>query len=421
MINRKIFYRVFFISLIFFSVYSNGKENSWKFFFFKKTEKADLKDQKIKTQTDLKDQQQPLYSKKSVTKTLKTLLVEKKASVPFKVELVAENLGVPWGMVFLNKEELILTEREGQIKKIHIPTGKITSISGVPKVYAQGQGGLLDIALHPDFKKNRWVYFTYSLKKGRKQTTALARGQLKNNRIIKLKTLFKAQPFYSASRHFGSRLVFDDQGFLFMTVGDRTKKHLAQSVSNHFGKVLRLDDQGRPAKGNPFEKLKGARPEIWSFGHRNPQGLFIHPETKELWLQEHGPKGGDEINLIKKGANYGWPIITYGKSYAGFKIGEGTHRKGMEQPVKYWTPSIAPCGLLIYSGKRFPQWKGDFFSGSLVLTHLNQLKISNKKVLSEKRRLSSLGFRFRHVIEGPQGFIWAGVDQGLILKISDLK
>ena len=339
----------------------------------------------------------------------KIIWQESKGSVPFKVEVVAEGLGVPWGMVFLNKDELIWTERGGLIKKIYLPTGKITSITGGPKVYVGGQGGLLDIALHPEFKKNKWIYLTYSLRKKRKQSTALARGQLKENRITALTTLFVARPFYSGGLHFGSRLTFDSKGFLFMTVGDRGRKQEAQNLDSHLGKLLRFDDKGETPLDNPFGS------EIWSLGHRNPQGLFIHPETKQVWLQEHGPRGGDEINLIKKGANYGWPVITYGRSYIGLKIGEGTSKKGMQQPIKYWVPSIAPCGLLIYSGKKFSQWKGDFFSGSLVLTHLNQFKLSISK---EKRWFSSLGLRFRHVVEDPQGFIYASVDQGMILRVS---
>lgn len=360
-------------------------------------------------------------SKKTITqRTLKTLWTENKGPQPFKVEVIAEGLGIPWGMLFLDKENLLLTEREGFIKRIHTPTGNIVQITGAPTVYAKGQGGLLDVALHPEFKKTGWIYLTYSIEKEGKQSTALARGIFKGDKIIGLKVLFTAKPFQSSSIHFGSRMLFNDEGFLFMTIGDRGKKNEAQNLNSHLGKLLRLDDKGKAVSDNPFIKTKFAKPEIWSFGHRNPQGLFIHPETKQLWLQEHGPKGGDEINFIKKGGNYGWPVITYGKSYIGFKIGEGTYKKGMEQPVKYFTPSIAPCGLLIYSGKKFSKWKGNFFSGALVLTHLNKLKIHNKTFIDEKRLLSSLGLRFRNVIEGPEGFIYTAVDQGMILRISPL-
>ena len=238
-------------------------------------------------------------------------------------------------------------------------------ITGWPKVHAEQHGGLLDVILHPEFKKNRWIYLSYSIQKRNKQSTALARGKLKGNKIKKL--------------------------------------------NSHLGKLLRLNEKGKHALGNPFTNTKEAKPEIWSFGHRNPQGLFIHPETKQIYLNEHGPKGRDEINFIKKGKNYGWPVITYGRTYGrgGLQIGEGTHKEGMEQPIKYWILSIAPCGLLIYSGKKFPKWKGDFFSGALALTHLNKIKIKDKKASDEKRFLSPLNFRFCHVIEGPEGFIYA--------------
>lgn len=359
--------------------------------------------------------------KTQLQEEFKTLWKSENSSPPFKLEILAENLGIPWGMQFINKEELLWTEREGDIKTIHIPTGSITSITGGPAVYAKGQGGLLDLALHPDFTNNKKIYLTYSLQKRGRQSTALARGILKGSEITDLKVLFIAKPFRFGRIHFGSRLAFDDEGFLFMTVGDRGNKKSAQNLRTHLGKLLKLTEEGEPAEGNPFSKIKGAKPEIWSLGHRNPQGLFFDLEKKELWLQEHGPRGGDEINFIKRGANYGWPVITHGRAYSGLKMGEGTHKRGMEQPIKYWTPSIAPCGLMIYSGKLFPQWKGDFFSGSLVLRHLNKLKISNQKPVSEKRLLSSLELRFRHVIEGPDGFIYASVDRGMILRIAPLE
>ncbi|MCZ0932943.1 MAG: PQQ-dependent sugar dehydrogenase [Oligoflexia bacterium] len=354
-------------------------------------------------------------------KKLELLFEEKKTKPYFKAEILAKKLGAPWGMAFLNERELIWTERKGLVKKIDILTGQITVIKALFKnLYHKGQGGLLDLALHPKFKKNKRIYFTYSFSKGKKQTTVLVRGQLKGNQIINLKKLRTAKDFYNSGIHFGSRLAFDKKGFLFMTVGDRGQKKSAQNLSSHLGKLLRLDENGKAPPDNPFIKHKKAKAEIYSYGHRNPQGLFIHPETGQIYLQEHGPRGGDEINLIEKGKNYGWPIITYGRAYIGFKIGEGTHKKGMEQPIKHWTPSIAPSGLLIYSGKKFTDWKGDFFSGALALTHLNRLKFRERQVIKEERLLSSLRLRFRDVIEGPKGFIWASVDQGMILKISPL-
>ncbi|MBC6416106.1 MAG: PQQ-dependent sugar dehydrogenase [Bdellovibrionales bacterium] len=350
------------------------------------------------------------------------LLFENKTNnPPFKVEIIAKDLGIPWGMVFLNEKELLWTEKQGKVKKINLETKKISPISlSIKNLYYHGQGGLLDVALHPNFKQNQWVYFSYGLSVGKKQTTALGRAKLKGNKMTSFKTLFLAQDDYNSNRHFGSRMQFDDKGFLFITIGDRAKKKEAQNLSSHLGKLLRLDENGKAVKDNPFFNTKGAKPEIYSYGHRNPQGLFIHPETKEIYLQEHGPRGGDEINLIKKGRNYGWPVITHGRAYSGLKIGEGTHKKGMEQPIKYWVPSIAPSSLLIYSGKKFPNWLGNFFSSSLVLTHLNRLQIQNNKVIKEDRLLSNLDFRFRHVIEGPKGFLYLSVDQGMILKLSPL-
>ena len=359
------------------------------------------------------------FSEKSKSVGLEVLFEEKRQDPPFKVEVVTRGLDIIWGMVFLNEKELLWTERQGSLKKINLETGKITPILlNIENLYDSGQGGLLDLSLHPNFKENGWIYFTYSISKGNKQSTALGRGVLKENEIESFETLFIAQAFYNSRRHFGSRLAFDSQNFLFLTVGDRANKKQAQNLFSHAGKLLRLDENGKALPDNPFFKNKKALPEIYSYGHRNPQGLFIHQE--KIYLQEHGPRGGDEINIIKKGANYGWPVITHGRAYSGLKIGEGHSKKGMEQPLKHWTPSIAPSGLLIYSGKKFPQWKGDFFSGSLILTHLNKLQFRNNKFINEKRLLSNLGFRFRHIIEGPEGYLWVGVDQGMILKISPL-
>ena len=338
-------------------------------------------------------------------------------SESFKVEVVARGLGLVWGMAFLNEREILLTERAGKFKKWNLKTKQAREVVGAPEVYAKGQGGLLDVTLHPDFSKNKKVYFCYSKSKGRKQTTVLAYGVLKGNRLLEVKDLFSAKPAIASTYHFGCRLVFDRSGFLFMTMGDRGKRHSAQSLKSHLGKILRLTSEGAPAKDNPFAGAPEALPEIWSFGHRNPQGLFIHPETGRLWAQEHGPRGGDEINLIEKGKNYGWPVITFGREYWGPSIGEGSAKKGMEQPVKHWTPSIAPSGLLIYSGKRFKKWKGDFFSGALALTHLNRLKITNGKVKEEERLLSHKGFRVRNVVEGPDGLIYLSVDKGQILRL----
>ena len=335
----------------------------------------------------------------------------------FEVVVIAKNLDIPWGMVFINKKELLFTEKGGNLKILHTVTGKIQSVAGIPKVFDGGQGGLLDVALHPEFHNNKIIYWTFSHGEKNKYTTSLAKAELQNDKLNHVQILFSAKPLSSAQIHFGSRIAFDKKGFLFFTVGDRGRKREAQNLNSHFGKLLRIKDDGTIPSDNPFVGNKKALPEIWSYGHRNPQGLFIHKNKGEIWLQEHGPKGGDEINLIKKGRNYGWPVITYGKSYAGFKIGKGMAMEGMEQPIKYWTPSIAPCGLLIYSGTLFQKWKEDLFSGALKLTHLNRLKIKNGKVLEEERLLSDLHLRIRNVIQGPEGFIYISADRGWILKL----
>ncbi len=341
-------------------------------------------------------------------------------SVPFSVEILAEDLGVVWGMVFISDTEMLFTEREGNVKKLNIQTGKVVSVSGAPEVYARGQGGLLDVTLHPHFSENKKIYISYSKEVNDKQTTAVAEALLKEDKLTQLKDIFTVLPAVSASRHFGSRLVFDQKGFLYVTVGDRTERHFAQKLDNHFGKILRLKPDGKAPTDNPFVSVEGAKPEIWSFGHRNPQGLFIHPETGRIWSQEHGPRGGDEINLIQRGKNYGWPVITYGREYWGPAIGEGVKKQGMEQPIKYYVPSIAPSGLMIYSGKIFKNWKHSFFSGALVLTHLNRVEIENQKAQKEERLLSDLEFKVRNVIEGPAGYIYVSVDAGKILKLKPL-
>lgn len=342
------------------------------------------------------------------------------ASEPFMVEILAEDLGIVWGMVFISDTEMLFTERKGNIKKLNIQTRKVVSVSGAPEVYAQGQGGLLDVTTHPRFSENNKIYISYSKEVNGKQTTVVAEALLQGDKLTQLKDIFKALPAVSASRHFGSRLVFDQNSFLYVTVGDRTKRHFAQKLNNHFGKVLRLKQDGTAPKDNPFVSVAGARPEIWSYGHRNPQGLFIHPETKSIWTQEHGPRGGDEINLVQKGKNYGWPVITYGREYWGPSIGEGSEKQGMEQPIKYYVPSIAPSGLMIYSGKIFKNWKHSFFSGALVLTHLNRVEIKNQTAQKEERLLSDLEFRVRNVIEGPMGYIYISVDDGKILRLKPL-
>jgi glucose/arabinose dehydrogenase len=290
-------------------------------------------------------------------------------------------------------------------------------VPGVPEVLAQGQGGLLDIALHPDFSENRLVYFSFSkpIGDGSEATTAVARGRFEGDRISDLQEVFQAVT--RGRGHYGSRLAFDGKGYLFITVGDRQaspsgdlEAHPAQDLSNHHGTTVRLHDDGRVPSDNPFVGRPGVRPEIWSYGHRNPQGLTFHPETGDLWLTEHGPQGGDELNLILPGRNYGWPVIGYGVNYGrGTPIHDSTHREGMEQPAHYWVPSIATSGLLVYDGDRFPDWRGDFFVGGLVGEQIAHLEVTGRVVTKEEAIVKDQG-RIRDIRQGPDGLIYVAVD-----------
>ena len=328
----------------------------------------------------------------------------------FKVDVVKDGLGVPWGMDFFSSDTLIVTEREGKMSLLDVRTGQLTVLEGVPVVYHRGQGGLLDVMVHQGK-----VYFTWSKKVGRfRYTTVLSRAEIHKNKLHNMREIFVTNAFGSGKRHFGSRILYF-QGHLYLTVGDRGEREKAQDLSVHNGKVLRIEMDGSIPSDNPFEKSA-----VWSYGHRNPQGLALNPETGEIWLQEHGPRGGDEINIVKKGGNYGWPVITYGKEYWGPSIGEGTHKKGMIQPAWHFTPSIAPCGLTFYTGTRLKEWTGTLFSGALKLHHLNALVFKNGKVEAEKRLLEELEERIRDVIQGPDELLYLSTDSGKILRLSPM-
>lgn len=329
--------------------------------------------------------------------------------------------GVIWGFDFLpGGKRIIFTERQGRIQIFNMDDKSLTEVKNAPEVAATGQGGLLDIYLHPDFERNNQLFLTYSESVKGGHTTTLARAELKDHRLEKLRPIFRARPASRSGLHFGSRIVIDNDGFLFLTVGDRGDRDQAQNLNSHLGKLLRLRQDGSTPRDNPFIGRENTRAEVWSYGHRNPQGLTIHPETKKIWLQEHGPRGGDEINLIEKAKNYGWPVITYGREYHGPTIGP-THKEGMEQPIHHYTPSIAPAGLTFYYGDKFPQWKGSLFSGALVLTHLNRLTLeadgSSYKVKKEERLLEGLKKRIRNVKDGPDGFLYLSTDDGYLIRL----
>ncbi len=322
-----------------------------------------------------------------------------------------------WSFDFLPDGKIIFTEREGRLRLLDPKTLNAVEVSGVPNVAARNQGGLLDVYLHPRFSENRIVYLTYSADVGEGMTTRLARAELDADTLVNLTVLFSAEPPNNNDHHFGSRVVMSRAGNLYLSVGDRGERDQAQNLGSHYGKILRLKQDGSVPDDNPFLTEPGAKPEIWSYGHRNVQGLTIHPRTGEIWSQEHGPRGGDEINLIKKGRNYGWPVVTHGREYWGPTIGEGVEKKGMKSPIHYWVPSIAPSGLTFYDGKKIPHWQGSLFSGSLVLTHLNRLVVDNHAVIKEERLLSALNKRVRAVRQGPDELLYFSTDDGSLVQI----
>jgi len=348
-----------------------------------------------------------------------TILQTSRGGVTFQIKTIAKGLGVPWGMVFISPDQILFTERNGKIGILAPASGKIIRISGGPKVIRTGQGGLLDVAVPPDYTSGDWIYFTYSKEQKGKGVTALARARRKGNRLVALEDLLVTRSASSTGRHFGSRIAFDGAGHLFFSVGDRGVRPNAQNLSTHAGSILRLDLNGNVPEDNPFVHQTGALPEIWSYGHRNPQGMFYDRNQQRLWSIEHGPRGGDEINLILPGLNYGWPIISYGKEYWNpLPVGEGTEKEGMEQPVKFYVPSIAPGSLIAYSGKAFPDWKGNLFAGALKLTHLNRVEIDNTgSAITEERLLVGLRERIRALTESPEGWLYLSTDSGKILRI----
>jgi len=339
---------------------------------------------------------------------------------PFEISTITDQLHHPWGMAFIQNAQVLVTEKAGTIKKVSLTDGSIQTITGGPKVARLGQGGLLDIEKHPRFNQNRWVYFSYSKQMSRGVTTAVAKATLEGNQLIDLEDIIVSKAISNAGQHFGSRLAFDEHELLYITIGDRGERDNAQRLSSHAGKVLRLHDDGKIPKNNPFLTTPNAYAEIYSYGHRNPQGLAFDKETQRMWLHEHGPKGGDEVNLLHPGANYGWPVITYGKEYSGFSITDETHREGMEQPVWKWVPSIAPSGLAVYRGEAFKNWQGDLLVGALKFKLLAHLTMKGIHVRNEQRYLNSLDERIRAVKIGPDGLVYLLSDsaQGRLIKLS---
>ncbi|ALQ52105.1 Glucose/arabinose dehydrogenase, beta-propeller fold [Nitrosomonas ureae] len=338
----------------------------------------------------------------------------------FDVLLVAEGLQFPWGMAFMPNGNLLVTEKIGQLRII-TPDGRVSEpIKGIPAVLVQQQGGLLDIALDPEFSKNRLIYLSYSEPEGSRASTAVARAELKDGNLENLQVIFRQWPKTEGGVHFGSRLIFASDGNLFITLGDRGDySEEAQQLSNHIGKIIRIRPDGTVPSDNPFVNNPKAKPEIWSYGHRSVQGAAIHPKSGELWIHEHGPKGGDEINIPQPGKNYGWPKASYGNHYNDIPIKNEHAEQGFEEPIHYWTPSIAPSGMVFYTGKQFPGWRDNLFIGTLAGRHLVRLTTDNKKITNKEKLLINT-LRFRDVEQGPDGALYLLTDEenGKLLKLT---
>lgn len=337
--------------------------------------------------------------------------VESEAAA-FRVVRVADGLDHPWAIAFLPGGGALVTERSGGLLRLDTRTGALRALSGAPPVAAVGQGGLMDVALHPAFTDNRLVYLSYSAGRRGRYATSIARGRLTDSGLEAVDVLFTMNRPSGGNRHFGSRLAFGADGMLYASFGDRGERHRAQDPADHAGAIIRLRDDGAAPADNPFAGGGGAA-EVYSFGHRNPQGLTFHPVTGRLWTHEHGPRGGDEINVIESGVNYGWPVITYGAEYgSGAPIGVGAAAPGMAQPVLHWTPSIAPSGMTFYDGDRFPGWRGDLFAGALVGRHLRRVRLDGERAVGQEVLLQDRVGRVRDVRQGPDGMLWLLEDAG---------
>jgi glucose/arabinose dehydrogenase len=341
---------------------------------------------------------------------------------PIQVETVADGLQHPWALAFLPDGRMLVTERAGRIRVI-TPDGKMSPpVAGLPKVFARSQGGLLDVAVDRVFSQNRTIYFCYAEPSGSGARTALARARLAEEPYIEnLRVIFRQEGPLSTGNHFGCRIVQMPDNNLFLTMGDHfTPRDEAQNLANHLGKIVRIAPDGSVPNDNPFTGRRGAKPEIWSYGHRNSQGAALNPSSGKLWMHEHGPRGGDEINIPQAGKNYGWPVIGFGIDYSGAKIHEGTSKPGMEQPIRQWTPVIAPSGMAFYTADLFPQWKNNLFIGGLASQALVRLELDGEKVTKEERLLHDMRQRIRDVRVGPDGALWLLTDStnGQLLRLT---
>ena len=337
-----------------------------------------------------------------------------------RINVLTDKLNAPWSMAFLPDGRILVTEKSGQLRMIE--NGKLLpqAIAGAPKVVDSGQGGLLDVALHPQYAQNGWLYLSYSARGTDGVGTEVMRAKLQGMSLTASEIVFSQTPKISGGNHFGSRIVFDDKGHVYLTLGDRGDMPRAQKLDDHAGSVIRLHDDGRVPRDNPFVGRAGAKPEKFTLGNRNMQGAAMHPQTGELWTHEHGPQGGDEINIMRAGRNYGWPVITYGVNYGfGTKIGEGSAKPGMEQPLHVWVPSIAPSGMAFYTGDKFPNWKGNLLVGALRDEMLVRLELNGEKVVREERMLKDQIGRIRDVRVGPDGLVYLLTDErdGVVVRL----
>jgi glucose/arabinose dehydrogenase len=335
----------------------------------------------------------------------------------YTYQVVVPKLLIPWGFVFLPDQSMLITEKHGVLT--HFKNGIKTVIKGLPEIEVLGQGGLMDIELHPNYATNGWIYISYAsaIGEGSGANTAIMRFKIKDNVLVNKEVLYKASPNSKKGQHFGSRIEFDNEGYLYFSIGERGSRDVnPQNIERDGGKIYRLHDDGQIPKDNPFVNERNAKTAIYSYGHRNPQGMVLHPETGELWSHEHGPRGGDEINIIKAGKNYGWPVISYGINYSGTKFTDKTHAPGIEQPIHYWDPSIAPSGMDFITSDIYPEWKGNLLVGSLKFQYLNRCVLKKNKVVEEEKLIEDLG-RVRSVKQGPDGYIYVGVENIGIVKI----
>ena len=347
--------------------------------------------------------------------------IVKTEKVSFQVETYADGFEIPWGMAFLPDNRMMVTDRIGDLWIVEKDGKDKVKVSGeIPNVRSKGQGGMLDVAVHPDFNRNSYIYLSYSDYSENKSHTSLIRAKLVNNSLVNSQIIFRPEEkfFTKRSLHFGSRIIFDDKGFIFFCIGDRGDRDLAQNLDMPNGKIYRIRDDGSVPIDNPFYYTKGAIKSIWSYGHRNPQGLAIHPSTRQLWEAEHGPRGGDEVNIILRGHNYGWPVITYGKNYSGTIISKLTHHEGMDQPVFHWTPSIAVCGIAFYKGSQFPEWKNSLLATSLKYERLHRVELDGMNMVKDEIIFEAES-RVRDVEVGPDGIIYVALeDPGRIVKLT---